>query len=139
MRVTLEPIKFRQSLETEFWKLTKFALSGVSVNGILILGVYGLELLGMASALSLAIGYVVGVITSFLVNHFWTFRSSKSHIGSHLGRFVLVYVVGFGFSEACLYLFENLLSQPEFLALVGTVLATAALNFTLLRLWVYRS
>jgi putative flippase GtrA len=92
---------------------------------------------GWEGTLSTTVGFVVAATVSYLLNYFWTFRSSSPHMHA-LPRFLAVAVTGLflnaGIFAALLYVIEvhYMLAQ---LAATGTVLFW---NFFLQRAWSFR-
>lgn len=82
--------------------------------------------------------YFCGIINSFFLNRFWTFKdSSTENEGGRFIKFVLVNAVSLGFNSASFYVFLNLIYNQT-LALFFATFITFALNFTLNKLWVFR-
>lgn len=82
--------------------------------------------------------YFCGIINSFFLNRFWTFRTSlHEHEGGRFVKFLLVNLVGLGMNSVSIYIFLSL----EFKQTMALFLATAitfSFNFVLNKLWVFR-
>ncbi|MBK5940706.1 GtrA family protein [Halochromatium roseum] len=97
-----------------------------------------LDLESINGALSNALGYSAGMVSSFLLNKRWTFRASGP-LGRQLQRFLFLNLVGLALSSLSLLLFVDLLQGPH-LAIWGiTTLAVVLLNFYGNKLWTFRA
>jgi putative flippase GtrA len=82
--------------------------------------------------------YFCGIINSFFLNRFWTFRDScTENEGGRFVKFILVNAVSLGFNSASFYIFLNL-ALNQTMALFLATLITFALNYTLNKFWVFR-
>lgn len=82
--------------------------------------------------------YFCGIINSFFLNKFWTFRISLHE--NERGRFVkflLVNLVGLGINSVSIYIFLNL-ELKQTMALFMATFITFLFNFVLNKLWVFR-
>lgn len=74
--------------------LAKYSIAGV-INGLVSYSViFGCMRFGLSPALSNALGYGVGLITSFLQSRHWVFRSRGRAIDDWLG-FLAVFLVAY--------------------------------------------
>lgn len=81
--------------------------------------------------------FTVGVISSFILNNFWTFRQSAAGWRSRIWKFFIVAVGGVSWNALLLFVFVNL----GMFDLYAKAIATAAVlfwNFTLQKMWTFR-
>jgi putative flippase GtrA len=124
-------------------QLFKFAAVGC-VNTLIDWSVYFviLKIFPAESAVFYAFAkgfsYFCGIINSFFLNRFWTFRDSlHENEGSRFAKFLLVNLVGLGFNSVSLYIFLNL-EFKHAMALFFATSITFSFNFILNKLWVFR-
>lgn len=89
-------------------------------------------------AVSNALGYSAGMVSSFLLNKRWTFRASGP-LARQLPRFLLLNLVGLALSSLSLLLFVDLLHGPHLTVWGITTLAVVLLNFYGNKLWTFRA
>lgn len=94
----------------EMFRFMKYCAVGV-LNTLLCLGVIFIckSLLGFNPYVSNAVGYIAGVINSFLWNKKWVFRSDGG-----MGKEAIVFVVGFAICYALQFLVVWGLNQSSF-------------------------
>lgn len=120
-------------------EIAKFAIVG-GIGFIVQLGVTdGAHLkLGVGPLFSVAIGYIIATMVTFLGNRHWAFKHRK---GKGLGRetflFVALNVVGLGIQEAVVAFVHYGLGQTGALAYNAANIVGIGLG-TLFRLWSYR-
>jgi len=124
-------------------QLFKFAAVGC-VNTLIDWSVYFviLKIFPAESAVFYAFAkgfsYFCGIINSFFLNRFWTFKDSlRENEGSRFAKFLLVNLVGLGFNSVSLYIFLNL-EFKHTMALLFATSITFSFNFILNKLWVFR-
>ena len=85
------------------------------------------------------IGYVAGVINSFIMNRWITFRDgSATRIEIQVPRFVLVNIFTLVISILCLKLFVNTLGLNPYLAKIPVTIAVMILNYFGYKKYVFR-
>ncbi len=93
---------------------------------------------GLFYLIAKGFSYFCGIINSFFLNRFWTFKDSHTdNEGSRFLRFVLVNAVSLGFNSASFYIFYNMVLNKTTALFFATVI-TFALNYTLNKFWVFR-
>ncbi len=119
-------------------QVIKYFLVGISNTLITLVIIYILwELVGINQYLSNMIGYVVGVINSFLLNKLWTFKSKNSFVFESL-KFLLVFLVMYAIQFSLVYLLNNYTLIPDKINhIIGMVLYTV-LGFVLNKILVFR-
>ncbi len=95
------------------YQLAKFALVG-GLNFLIDVGVLNLLILttgiaeGFFASAFKAASFLVAVVSSFLWNKFWTFRSlSVEHAGAEFGQFFVVSVTGLFINVGAFYLWND--------------------------------
>lgn len=67
----------RKALFGQFVRFAAVGLTGTLIQYAMLW--LGVELLGIPAAVASAVGYLFGSVANYLLNYFFTFRSSKSH------------------------------------------------------------
>lgn len=123
----------------EFRQLIKFGLVGFLNTAVDFLI---FTLLTMAFSLNSTISHVIsyscGVINSFYFNRFWTFQQKGRSHPTEFGKFVLVNLVSLGLSTLVLNLLETKAGLSLYLAKIGAVLCSMAVNYVGSKLIVFR-
>lgn len=103
-------------------KFIKFGLVGAS--GVVVdFGVTSLlrDVLHLNQYVANSTGFACAVISNYLLNRVWTFRSKNPGVAAEFGRFALVAVVGLALNNAMIYLLNELWHLPFYPAkLVAT-------------------
>jgi putative flippase GtrA len=107
----------------------RFGLVGIVNTAIGLASIYGLMFcLGVGPAAANALGYVIGLCTSFLLNRTWTFKSSRPLRA--LPQFLVVasvsYMLNLGVVMGGLALFDG---NPYIMQLAGVATYTVAMFF----------
>lgn len=113
-------------------------VGGVSTLNHYVVMVLAVELLGASPIISSLLGFVVGAVTSYLLNYFYTFRASVSH-KSAASKFLAVAVVGACLNTAIVGFLIELMGLHYFISQMiatGTVLV---LNFLASKYWSFAS
>lgn len=92
---------------------------------------FGVEIL--ASALA----FVVAVINNFLLNRWWTFRSTGP-VHAEFGKFLTVSVAGLGLNTLVFSLFRGHLNFPVMVSQLLAIACVLPFNFTINKLWSFR-
>jgi putative flippase GtrA len=108
----------------------RFGLVGIVNTAIGLASIYGLMFfLRTDPATANALGYGVGLATSFLLNRIWTFKSSRP-LGKALPRFLMVaaasYMLNLGVVMGGIALFD---ANPYIMQLVGVGIYTLVMFF----------
>lgn len=132
-------------------QIIKYGLVG-AMNTCLTLGVIALckSILGISPMLSNTIGYIIGLINSFLWNKKWVFNSSKGYTREAI-KFSIGFGICFGIQFIVVYIlsYHTILSEKLWVVgpvtisgyglatLIGMVLYTTA-NYIYNRLFAFR-
>lgn len=82
--------------------------------------------------------YFCGILNSFFLNRFWTFRDNlHENERGMFAKFLVVNLVGLGFNSVSIYIFLNL-EFKQTMALFMATIITFSFNFILNKLWVFR-
>ena len=125
-------------MKKTFFQMLRFGFVGVS-NTLITLGLIFLlmNILGLDYRIANGIGYLAGLINSFIWNRNWTFRAEGNWF-EHFLKFVLA----FGFCYILQFflliiLIEKLLLDKEVSTLLAMVLYTFV-NYILNKFWTFR-
>lgn len=131
----------KQTLLEYAKQFVSFGLIG-GINTLLSLGIYWLAVyLGTSPFVATAIGFVITVFISYVLNNIFTFKGEGKAEWS-LRTLAKVYVsyslTGLFLAEALLYLWINVLGINENIAPILNLFFTIPLNFLLNKLWAYK-
>jgi putative flippase GtrA len=116
----------------------KFAIVGVlnsAIQYLVFLFLYSLT--GTPYLLASIIGYLAGMINSYILNRRWTFGSRNQKLFTELGRFVAVNLVSLGVNLGLLYLLVSTgVMIPQWAQIVAIVGSTLV-NFVLNKVWTF--
>ncbi|HHY81748.1 MAG TPA: GtrA family protein [Clostridiales bacterium] len=121
------------------FQLIKFGLIGL-LNTAVDFGVFTLLTMTfrMDSTVSHIISYSCGVINSYFFNRSWTFKlKGKSHPVEFI-KFVLVNLVSLGLSSLTLQYLETKAGFSVYLAKLGAIFCSLAINFAGSKLIVFK-
>jgi putative flippase GtrA len=131
-------------LKTEKWKklilqFFKFGIVGV-INTLLTLSIIFIlmRLFHVEYRIANGIGYVFGVINSFLWNKLWTFKSKNSYFREAV-LFVLVFLVSYGIQFCFLVLFKEILHINVYIAQVISMVIYTIISFFGNRIFTFKS
>ncbi|BBI35085.1 GtrA family protein [Cohnella abietis] len=123
---------------SEGMKLAKYALVGGLNTGVdfavFCALVYGA---GLGSLWAQSISYLAGVINSYLLNRYWTFKVKKKQSVGEVVRFILINIVSFSAATLALLGLEHWGTESA-LAKIVSVVCSLAVNYIGYRLWVFR-
>ena len=74
------------------------------------------------------IGYIIGVLNSFIFNKFWTFKSTANFKGEAV-KFFAVFLVCFGIQFGFTVFFKEILLFPKEIATIGGMVIYTILGF----------
>jgi putative flippase GtrA len=135
--ISLLPLgKYRQTYE----EFVRFGLVGAT-NTVIDFGVYIVLTRGFAFwekhfIIANAIAFAVAVLTSFLLNNFWTFNKNKQHLAGRGAKFLTVVAIALLWNSTILYVL-TLLGYHDLLAKLVAVAVVGVWNFTLYKFWVF--
>jgi len=119
--------------------LVRFILTG----GIATLLQYvvlwsGVEVLGLPAAAASGIGYLVGSLVSYFLNYYYTFESSRSHVGA-VSRFYIMVGIGWLINVLTVGVLADSLEWNKWLAQFIATAIALVWNFCFSRYWVFKS
>lgn len=83
--------------------------------------------------------YLLGTVTSFFLNRYWTFGLRSQIHGSEVAKFYTIAGLALLINTSAMYALVSIVRVHDLLALVLATLVTFAFNFTLSKLWVFRA
>ena len=118
-------------------KSLKFILAGTA-NSIFTYALYVvLVYVGLHYNLALSIDYIVGTITGYLMNRYWTFVSHNGTANSFV-KYCMTYVAVFFLNLVLLNLFVGLNLMGPILGQLLAMGIVTILSFVLQNYWVFR-
>ena len=88
------------------------------------------------AVLASAVGFLVTLLVSYVLNHRWTFKSPVSH-GTAFGRYAAVSLLGLGLNSIIMYLAVHVFGLWYILAQALVVIVVPAVNYSLNRSWTF--
>lgn len=132
----------RAGLRSSLWQFVKFALVGGS--GVLVnLAVFRLTLLvwhGHSEAAvytANSLGFIVSVVTNYLLNRRWTFRSD-GRMASEFPKFLTVSLVAYALNVGVFTLFYHQLGLDPTASQVIAIVFVMPVNYLFNRFWSFR-
>jgi putative flippase GtrA len=122
-----------------FGQFIKFNLVGLVNTAITFTVSFGLiHLFGMHELITYPIGYICGLINSFIMNKFWTF-GKKHHFGiMEIIKFIIVNMIALGGSELIIKFAGDVLTlAPVWGILLGLSFSIPA-NYIGFKYWVFK-
>jgi len=121
------------------YQLLKFGLVGV-LNTAVDFGVFTLltMLFSMDSIISHIISYTCGMINSYFLNKYWTFRIQGIGKKAEFIKFIFVNLLSLGMSSLVLNSLMTQAGLTMYLAKIGAILCSMAVNFAGSKLVVFR-
>ncbi len=105
-------------------------------SGALALSLSALGVGSIDAAVANAIGYVAGMVNSFVLNKLWTFEAA-GHTSRQLRRFVALNLVSLAASTAIMFVAVDMLAAPYVPVFVATVALTTVVHFVANRHWTF--
>lgn len=126
-----------------FSQLLKFAAVGAS-NTIITFGICQLLLqFNLHYVLSYTIGFIAGMVNSFLLNKRFVFKlsnnSKKENIITFIKMCICYSAIGIGLGNFLLVLLVSKKMLSEFLAPIAVIIITLPINFTLNKYWSFKN
>ena len=117
----------------------KFQVVGV-LNFLVDYGVLSLlnRGLGMPLVISNIISYTCGLVNSFLINRYWTFKTKLKFLSVHFLLFVFVNLISLGVNTLAVYILGDLYGLPNIVAKLVATMFSFAVNFAGNKLLVFR-
>lgn len=125
----------------DLWKLFKFGIVGVINTGV-DLGIYTLLIFTVpffsdGPIYAKAISYTCGLINSFFMNRFFTFKSNVKLFSSRGARFVVANLITLLISMGIIFVGTEYLALSKTIANIISIPVTLVINFVLNRLFVF--
>ena len=119
--------------------LLKFLVVGV-MNFLVDYGVLSLlnGALGMPLVFANIISYSCGIINSFIMNRYWTFKIKLKFFSVHFLKFIFVNLVSLGVNTLAVYILGDLYSLPNIVAKLIATVFSFVVNFSGNKLLVFR-
>ncbi len=128
-----------QKYKKGFWHFVKFQCVGV-VNFFVDLGVFTLlhTVIGVGAVPSNIVSYSCGVINSFVLNRYWTFKVKLKFLSVDFLKFIFVNLVSLGINTLAIYILVDLYSLNPTLSKVIATAFSFTINFAGNKLLVFR-
>lgn len=122
-----------------YYQFLKFGIVGIS-NTLLTAGVIWLLLKTMnySDYLANIIGYVVGLINSFLWNRKWTFES-KTRVSDTIYKFIGIFAICYLFQLGNLYVLLHFTNVDPYLSQLLSIGVYTILNFGMNKYYTFKN
>ena len=117
----------------------KFAIVGVSNTLITAIVIWLLlNVWNFSAYFSNVIGYIAGLVNSFVWNRQWTFNS-KTPLSNTFYKFLLTFAISYVFQLGNLYLLLNFTALDPYLCQLISIIVYTIINFTLNKFYTFKS
>lgn len=123
------------SIARQFIRFAAVGVSGTAVQYSVLWG--GVELFAMIAAVASAIGYLCGSVVNYLLNYFFTFKSSKGHVEA-ASKYFSVLAVGFCINTGLMALLVSHFNWNYWIAQILTTGIGLIWNFAGSRWWAFK-
>ncbi len=122
-------------------QLIKFCIVG-TVNTLVDFSVYIFmtrifEFWGERLVLAAVVSYCCGMVSSFTLNNFWTFRKKRDGMAGRMPKYLMVTFASLGLNALLMYTLINL-GVYDIIAKVFATGCVILWNFTLYKKWAFR-
>lgn len=136
----IEKIKvLYQKYKKGFWHFVKFQCVGV-VNFFVDLGVFTLlhTVIGLNAVPSNIVSYSCGIVNSFMLNRYWTFKIKLKFISLDFLKFLFVNLLSLGVNTLAVYILVDLYDLNPTLSKIIATAFSFTVNFAGNKLLVFR-
>lgn len=117
-------------------KFLKFGLVGV-INTLITMIVFnGLKFIGVNILVANTIGYICGMINSYLWNNRWVFKSNTKDV-STISKFIIVNVVAMLINNGILFVLVNEVGINSTISQALAIVITTVINFVGNKIWTF--
>lgn len=117
-------------------KFIKFGLVGI-LNTVITIVIFNvLKIFEIDYVIANAIGYVGGMVNSYIWNNKWVFNANSKDI-STVGKFIAVNLIVFLINTGILILLVDNMSLNESIAQIIALAVTTVINFLGNKLWTF--
>ena len=121
----------------EFATLVRFGLVGLANTGLSVGLMFLLDLTGWPVAVYTTIAYGAGIICSFLLNRWFTFREGKDRQATRMLRFVVTTLALLGFVQVIQYFCIDVLQTGKPWGIAIAMAFYTGMGFIVNRIWVF--
>jgi putative flippase GtrA len=119
-------------------QLIKFGIVGISNTLITAFIIWLLlNMLNLSAYASNLIGYIAGLVNSFVWNRQWTFNS-KTPLIITLYKFIITFVVSYLFQLGNLYLLLNFTNIDPYLSQLLSIAVYTIINFIMNKIYTFK-
>ena len=120
-------------------QILKFFIVGISNTLLTALTIWVLlKVLGCSDYISNIVGYIVGLVNSFIWNRKWTF-GSKTKVKDTLLKFIVTFAISYLFQLGNLYLLLHFTHIDPYLCQLLSIGVYTSINFVLNKFYTFKS
>ena len=135
IRQQINKVKKDRQLRVQF---LKFIALGVMNTAVSLIVIYVLMKIGLNYRLSNFIGYIAGLINSFIFNNVWVFKTKKNLIKEGL-TFIIVFALCYGVQYLMLLLMVERYDINKYVSQFLSMGIYTFLNFILNRIFTFKN
>lgn len=115
----------------------RYALIGLTSNGVLYAGYLGLTNIGMGHKTAMTLLFAAGTLQTYVFNRRWTFLYRGRIPGSML-RYAATYAFGYLLNLSALHMLVDVWGLPHRVVQAVLIVVVAVAIFSLQKYWVFR-
>jgi len=96
------------------------------------------EWFALDAVIGSTMGFVGALLVSYLLNHYWTFQSRRSHLSS-LPMYVTVSLIGLALNTGMMYALIHIFKVWYFAAQLSVIMVVPLVNYLLNSNWTFSS
>lgn len=133
-------MKFSLKNKDEYIKIIKYAIVGVA-NTLMDWVVYFVltKFIYVEPWIANVVGYVVGMLSSFVGNKFFTFKAKNTKTGIELVKFVIINMISLGVSTGVIALTTSVWSWNKYIAKILSTGTSMTINYIGSRFFVFEN
>lgn len=133
-------MKFSLKNKDEYIKIIKYAIVGVA-NTLIDWAVYVVltKFISIEPWIANVVGYVAGMVSSFVGNKFFTFKTKNTKTGIELVKFVIINMISLGVSTGVVALTTSVWSWNKYIAKILSTGTSMTVNYIGSRFFVFEN
>lgn len=119
-------------------ELIKFGLVGILNTGITFIIYNGLIFFNVNYVLANTIGYIAGVINSYIWNKNWVFGAKDNKDEKLIFKFIVVNVISYAVNTGVLLLCTKYITENKTIAQIPAIIVGMGVNYILNKVWTFK-
>jgi len=118
-------------LKDDLYRFIRFCLVGISNTLVSLVAIYSLMYLGVNYKLANLVGYIIGLINSYIWNRRWVFNSKNKRVIKEALAFLGVFIFSYGLQYLSLIFLVQHQEINRYLAQLVSMVMYTVLSFML--------